>query len=63
MVPAIICYPLAWLQLDLTPASVQVRLKRLPLPELAELSRIQGEGHAWREGRLEWQDFTISLEQ
>jgi 3',5'-cyclic AMP phosphodiesterase CpdA len=63
VLPAIICYPLAWLQLDLTPASVQVRLKRLPLPELTELSRTQGEGHEWRAGQPEWHDFTIPLER
>ena len=61
VMPAIICYPLAWLQLDLLPETVQVSMKRLPLPDLAELSRTQGDGHEWRAGRPEWQNFTIPL--
>jgi hypothetical protein len=61
VMPAIICYPLAWLQLELSPESVQVSMKRLPLPALADLSRRQGEGHEWRAGRPEWQNFTIPL--
>ena len=61
VMPAIICYPLAWLQLELSSESMQVSMKRLPLPELAELSRDRGEGHEWRAGRPEWQNFTIPL--
>jgi 3',5'-cyclic AMP phosphodiesterase CpdA len=61
VMPAIICYPLAWLQLELSPESMQVSMKRLPLPALADLSRNQGEGHEWRAGRPEWQNFTIPL--
>jgi Icc protein len=59
--PAIIVYPLAWLQLDLTAETLQVTMRQLPLSELAELSRQSGEGHDWRAGRPEWQNFIISL--
>lgn len=61
VMPAIIIYPMAWLQLDLSPEAIQVELKPLPLPELAELSRTKGEGHAWRAGQPEWQNFVIPL--
>jgi 3',5'-cyclic AMP phosphodiesterase CpdA len=59
VLPAIIVYPMAWLQLDLWPDQLQVRLHHLPLPELAELSRDTGQ--AWRAGQAEWHNYTIPI--
>jgi len=58
--PAIIEYPLAWLQLALWPGQLRVTMQRLPLPDLAQTS-LDGSGEAWRAGRPEWQNFTIKL--
>ncbi len=59
--PAIIEYPLAWLQLDLTPTQLHVSVQRLPLSDLATLSLEQGEDRSWRAGQPAWQDFSIPL--
>jgi len=59
ILPAVMVYPMAWLQLDLQAAALRVTMKNLPLPELAALSRDTGQ--AWRAGRPEWQDISISL--
>lgn len=59
--PAIIEYPLAWLQLDLSPGQLEVAMQRLPLPDLADLSRRAGDGQAWRAGRAECRNFTVSF--
>lgn len=59
--PAVIEYPMAWLLLKLTMESIAVQVQRLPLPDLAQVSRLSGPGQTWREGRREWQNFTISL--
>ncbi|MFQ5611917.1 MAG: metallophosphoesterase family protein [Anaerolineae bacterium] len=59
--PAIIEYPLAWLQLDLAPGQLRVSMQRLPLPDLAELSRTSGAGQDWRAGRPEWHEFGVAL--
>ena len=59
ILPAIIEYPLAWLQLDLLPDELQVQVHKLPLPELATLSRDTGQ--AWRAGQPEWGSFSISI--
>jgi len=58
--PAIIQYPLAWLQLDLADHRLQVAMKRLPLPELAQRSLTAGED-AWRAGWPAWAEFEIPL--
>jgi 3',5'-cyclic AMP phosphodiesterase CpdA len=60
VLPAVIEYPMAWLDLTLTPDQVQVNLRRLPLHGLAETSRQSGET-GWRAGRPEWQSFAIPL--
>jgi Icc protein len=60
VLPALIEYPLAWLELDLRPGSVQCTLRRLPLHDLAELS-CQSGAIDWRAGRPEWRNFTIPL--
>lgn len=61
IIPAVIEYPLAWVQLDLTPVDLQVALQKLPLPELAAISRDSGDGQGWRAGRPEWNKFRIPL--
>ena len=59
--PAIIEYPLAWLQLTLSPEAVQVKTAPLPLPELADISLEVGEDRRWRAGVPAWQEFSIPL--
>ncbi len=59
--PALIEYPLGWLLLEMARDSLTVRLQRLPLPTLAEQSRLSGNGQEWRDGRREWHDFQIEL--
>jgi 3',5'-cyclic AMP phosphodiesterase CpdA len=61
ILPSLIEYPLAWVQLDLTPDLLRMRLRQLPLPELQEASRTSGGGQTWRAGRPEWWDLTIPL--
>jgi 3',5'-cyclic AMP phosphodiesterase CpdA len=60
VLPAVIEYPLAWLELNVHPGAVQCTLRRLPRRDLAELSRQRGDID-WRAGRPEWGDFTIPL--
>ena len=61
VLPALIEYPLGWLQLDFSAEQLQVTHKRLPLAHLAAMSLEQGEDRSWRSGRPEWQSFTIQL--
>ena len=61
VVPAVIEYPIGWLMLELNEDGLTCQLQRLPLPELAELSRQSGEGQDWRAGRPEWSNFRIEL--
>lgn len=61
ILPSLIEYPLAWVQLDLEPTLMRMRLRRLPLPELQAATCRSGEGQAWRAGRPEWWDLTIPL--
>ncbi len=61
ILPSLIEYPLAWVQLDLAPNLLRMRLRQLPLPELRETSRTSGSGQEWRAGRAEWWDLTIPL--
>ncbi len=60
VLPAVIEYPMAWLELALTEDALSIQVHRLPLPELAERSRQKGEID-WRAGLAEWQKFTLSL--
>lgn len=72
--PSVITYPLGWLDLTLTPGQVRVRLRRLSMPDLAQMSRQSGNGqiactkhkngnsyYDWRIGHPEWRNFTIPL--
>ncbi len=61
VIPSTVEYPLGWMDLTLSPESLHVKLRMLPLPELAEKTRTSGEGQDWRAGEPEWQDFTIEL--
>ena len=61
ILPSLIEYPLAWVQIDLSTTLLRMRLRQLPLPELREASRTSGDGQAWRAGRPEWSDLTIPL--
>lgn len=64
--PAVIDYPVGWLDLDLDEGCLRVALRQLPLPEFIERSRTGPEGgngvsQAWRAGRLEWHHLVIDL--
>lgn len=61
VMPAIIEYPLAWVQLELYPECVKVQLQRLPLPDLASLGGYSGEGQLWRAGKPEWANLQIEF--
>jgi hypothetical protein len=61
VLPALIEYPLGWLQLDFSADNLQVTHKRLPLTQLATTSLQHGEDRAWRGGQPAWQSFTIPL--
>lgn len=61
VVPAIIEYPVAWVRLALSNDRATVSLQRLPLPELAEMSRNSGSNQGWREGKPEWWNVTFPL--
>lgn len=61
ILPSLIEYPLAWVQIDLSTTLLRMRLRQLPLPALREASRTSGDGQAWRAGRPEWSDLTIPL--
>ncbi len=61
VLPSLIEYPLAWVQLDLDGTFLRMRLRQLPLPDLQEASRTSGGGQGWRAGRPEWRDLTIPL--
>jgi 3',5'-cyclic AMP phosphodiesterase CpdA len=61
ILPSLIEFPLAWVQLDLAPRLLRMRLRQLPLPQLQEASRASGSGQDWRAGRPEWWDLTIPL--
>jgi 3',5'-cyclic AMP phosphodiesterase CpdA len=61
VLPALIEYPLGWLQLDFSTDQLQVSHKRLPLAQLATMSLEQGADRSWRSGQPEWQNFNIQL--
>jgi 3',5'-cyclic AMP phosphodiesterase CpdA len=60
IVPAMIEYPIGWLHLTLGHNTIDLSLRRLPLPDLRRLSREAGTGQAWRGGRPEWQTMRIA---
>ncbi|MFZ1754991.1 MAG: metallophosphoesterase [Caldilineaceae bacterium] len=59
--PSLIQYPLGWLLLTLSPSSLRVQYRPLPLAELSERSRTAGSGSAWRTPDPAWHDFLIEL--
>ncbi len=59
--PSLIQYPLGWLLLTLTSASLRVQYRALPLAELSEQSRTAGVGSDWRTPDPAWLDFRIGL--
>lgn len=61
VLPAVIEYPLGWLQLDVAPDRIEVAMRRLPLDALAGMSLEEGEDRDWKAGRAEWQQFALSL--
>lgn len=61
ILPAIIQYPLAWLQLEVTDQALQLDLKQLPVPELADLSLASCPDERWRVGQTDWHTMTIPL--
>jgi 3',5'-cyclic-AMP phosphodiesterase len=60
VLPAVIEYPMAWLELMLDDGSAHLMLRRLPLRGLAEESR-RAEESGWRAGRPQWQQTIIPL--
>ncbi len=60
--PSQIQYPLGWLLLTLTPATLHVQYRPLPLPELSERSHAAVSGHNWREPDPQWFDFPVGLD-
>jgi Icc protein len=60
--PAIIEYPLAWLQLDLSAGALQVTMKQLPLPNLARLS-LKNSDEPWRAGQPDWRESVIQFSE
>ncbi|RLT33001.1 MAG: hypothetical protein DWI57_18000 [Chloroflexi bacterium] len=60
--PSLIQFPLGWLLLTLTPTSLRVQYRPLPLPELSQRSRTAGAGSDWRTPDPAWHDFTINLQ-
>ena len=65
VLPSIIEYPIAWTQLELTAAQLQITMRQLPLPHLAEQSRAivgkEGTTQDWRIGQPEWHNMVIDL--
>lgn len=57
--PAIIEYPLGWLELTLCDQGITCRLRLLDLPELRQALGESGLGQFWRAGREAWHNFTI----
>lgn len=61
VIPSTIEYPLGWMNLTLASGRLDVQLRTLPLPELAESTRTSGAGQEWRAGLPEWRSFAIDL--
>lgn len=61
VVPAIVEYPVSWVQLTLDHKHLEITTKALPLPDLSKQSLQSGAGQRWRAGEAEWQNFTIPL--
>ena len=61
ILPAIIEYPMGWLNLELTPAQPAPPARAVARPELAEISLHSGEGQGWRRGESGWAELVIDL--
>lgn len=61
VMPALIEYPVAWMQLTLTESQAHCVLRRLPLESLADLSAQSGSGQSWRQGDSAWWDYCFTL--
>jgi 3',5'-cyclic AMP phosphodiesterase CpdA len=60
VIPAVIEYPMAWIQLDVGTDAAHLTMRRLPLAELAELSR-NSNNTDWRAGQPAWRNMTLSF--
>lgn len=61
VMPALIEFPVAWVQLTLTATEGHAVLQRLPLGSLAEISAQSGGGQSWRQGEPAWWDYRFPL--
>lgn len=61
VMPALIEYPVAWVQLTLTATQAHCMLRRLPLDSPAMLSAQSGGGQSWRQGEPAWWDYRFPL--
>lgn len=61
VMPALIEYPVAWVQLTLTATQGRCVLQRLSLEQIANLSAQSGGGQSWRQGEPAWWDYRFSL--
>lgn len=61
VMPALIEYPVGWVQLTLTATQGQCVLRRLPLEQIANLSAQSGSGQHWRQGEPAWRDYRFPL--
>ena len=64
--PAVIEFPVGWLDLTLADGCLHISLRQLPLPDLIERSRDgrpgdDGASQEWRAGRPEWRDLVIDF--
>jgi hypothetical protein len=58
IIPAVIEYPMAWIQLDVGTEAAQLTMRRLPLADLAEQSR-HSDNTCWRAGKPEWHSIML----
>jgi hypothetical protein len=58
VIPAVIEYPMAWVQLDIGTDGAQLIMRRLPLAGLAEQSRGR-DNMDWRAGRPAWRNMML----
>jgi 3',5'-cyclic AMP phosphodiesterase CpdA len=61
VMPALIEYPVGWMQLTLTATQGHCLLQRLPLAQIANLSAQSGSGQSWRQGEPAWRDYRFPL--
>lgn len=61
VMPALIEYPVAWVQLTLTATQGHCVLRRLPVGPPVQLSAQSGGGQSWRQGEPAWWDYRFPL--